>query len=120
MNDFSFLFKLEQQLHSNEVRSDLSKMASLLSPHFYEFGASGKVWTREQTLECLHSEVGTRKIESRDFKATPFSEDVVLVTYTSVHAHEGDSPQEFLRSSIWRISSGQWQIEFHQGTLKSV
>lgn len=120
MSDFSILFELEKQLHSSEVRSDPSRIATLLCPDFYEFGSSGKVWTREAILKSLPAEDGKTKIESRDYKATSFSEDVVLVTYISVRVTEGKDTQEFLRSSIWRNHSGNWKMAFHQGTLKSL
>lgn len=45
MIDFNFLFELEKQLHSFEVRSDRAKISALLSPDFFEFGSSGKAWT---------------------------------------------------------------------------
>lgn len=120
MGNFSILFELEKQLHSSEVRSDPSRIASLLSPDFYEFGSSGKVWTREAILKNLPAEDGKTKIESRDYKASSLSEDVILVTYISVRVTEGMDSQEFLRSSIWRNHSGNWKMEFYQGTLRSV
>lgn len=119
MSDFSILFELEKQLHSSEVRSDPSRIASLLSPDFYEFGSSGKVWTREAVLKSLPTEDGKTKIESRNYRANSFSENVVLITYISMRVTEGKDSQEFLRSSIWRNYSGNWKMEFHQGTLKS-
>lgn len=120
MGNFSILFELEKQLHSSEVRSDPSRIASLLSPDFYEFGSSGKVWTREAILKNLPAEDGKTKIESRDYKASSLSEDVILVTYISVRVTEGMDSQEFLRSSIWRNHSDNWKMEFYQGTLRSV
>jgi hypothetical protein len=120
MNDFSIIFELERQLHSSEVRTNPSKIDLLLAPDFYEFGSSGKVWTREETLKSLQAEDGETKIESRDYKAMPLAEDVVLITYVSTRLFEGKVSQEFLRSSIWRKYLGHWKMEFHQGTLKSV
>jgi hypothetical protein len=38
MEDYTFLFELERQLHTTEVRCNVSKLSSLLSPGFIEFG----------------------------------------------------------------------------------
>ncbi|MDB6124484.1 MAG: RNAse [Pedosphaera sp.] len=118
MPDFSFLFELEKQLHSFEVRSSASKLSSLLSPNFFEHGSSGKIWTRNDILERLPTEDGAIKIQSRDYKAIPLAADVVLITYISV-SQEGDVIcGECLRSSLWRKNPNGWQMEFHQGTRK--
>jgi hypothetical protein len=118
MTDFSFLFELEKQLHSFDVRSSASKISSLLSPNFFEYGSSGRIWTRNDIMEQLPTEDGETKIKSRDFKATPLAADVVLVTYISIR-QEGDAVcGEVLRSSIWRKNPDGWQMEFHQGTKK--
>lgn len=114
--DFAFLFDLEKELHSSEVRSNSSKIASLLSPNFFEFGSSGRVLTRAAILEILPSEDGKISHESYDYKAISLSEDVVLVTYISVCMIEGKASQKVLRSSIWRRYSDNWKMEFHQGT----
>ncbi len=120
MKDFSILFELEKQLHSSEVRSTPSKIDFLLAPNFFEIGSSGNVWNREATLKILPAENSKTKIESREYKATPLAEDVVLITYISTLLIEGKTSQEFLRSSIWRKTLGHWKMEFHQGTLKSL
>jgi hypothetical protein len=42
---------------------------------------------------------------------------VVLVTYNAVRQDESEEQLAYsLRSSIWRLSEGRWQMIFHQGT----
>jgi hypothetical protein len=117
MANFEFLFELEKNLHTFEVRSNAAKIASLLSPDFFEFGSSGTSWKREDILKRLPDENGNTKIESKNFKATPLTPEVVLVTYISIRI-QASIKTEFLRSSIWRKNSDGWQMEFHQGTAK--
>ena len=119
MTDFSFLFELEKKLHSFEVRSNAQKISNLLSPDFFEFGSSGTTWTREEILSRLPTEDGKTKIQSYDYKSTPLSDKVVLITYISKRIELNGEFSEFLRSSIWRKNGEHWQMEFHQGTLKS-
>lgn len=118
MEDYSFLFELERQLHSTEVRCNVPRITSLLSPGFIEFGSSGNVWTLKDILERLPSEDQKNEIESFDYIARKLSHDVILVTYVSKRISEKGTT-ESLRSSIWKHSPLGWQMEFHQGTPRS-
>jgi hypothetical protein len=118
MKEFDHLFELEKELHTSEVRSNAERISQLLSLSFFEFGSSGKVWTREDILSNLPSEDGLTKIESSHYKATPLTQDVVLITYISTRIRSGQQQASSLRSSIWRKNNDFWQMEFHQGTPK--
>lgn len=118
MKEFEHLFELEKQLHSFEVRSNPERISQLLSQNFFEFGSSGKIWTRETILKELSSEDGITKIESSNYRATPLTSDVVLITYISTMVNPDQKQASFLRSSIWNKSHGSWKMVFHQGTPK--
>lgn len=100
MKEFDHLFELERQLHTSEVRSNPERISQLLGENFFEFGSSGKIWTREAILENLPSEDGITKINSSNYQATPLTNDVVLVTYISTRVSPGQKQTSFLRSSI--------------------
>jgi hypothetical protein len=119
MNVSELLFSLEKSLHGFETRSDAKELSKLLSPTFFEFGSSGRTWTREAVLSRLPTEEGKTKIDSFDYKATELTTDIVLVTYVSKHLESNGNAAEFLRSSIWRKDGENWQMEFHQGTPKA-
>jgi hypothetical protein len=119
MTDFNFLFDLERQLHSFETRSNEQKIASLLGQNFFEFGSSGKIWSRKDILERLPTEDQNIQIESSDYRASQLSDEVVLITYVSKRVSTDVPVMEFLRSSLWRKNSSGWQMEFHQGTPKA-
>lgn len=116
MKQFDHLFELEKQLHSPEIRLNPAAVSRLLSENFFEFGSSGKMWTREAVLKDLASENETTKVESSHFKAILLAQDVVLITYVSTRVKLGQKLSSSLRSSIWRNNKGFWQMEFHQGT----
>ena len=113
MTDYAFLFELERELHTSATRSNEQRLSALLSPRFFEYGASGTIWSRQQILERLPTESPTT-ISSTQYQATELSPTVVLVTYLS---EREDS--KFLGSSIWRRNPPGWQLEFHQGTPTS-
>ncbi len=106
----AYLIAQEQRLHSREVRGDVSAVAALLSDDFLEFGASGRIWTREEIIEALASETECT-ITSVDFACRMLSPSLALITYI---AETGN--RRSLRSSIWRLEGESWRMLFHQGT----
>jgi hypothetical protein len=107
---------LEESLLDPTVRRDSEQVAALLTEDFEEFGSSGRLWTREQTLQLLATEdYSPPAIE--DFKCDWIEEGVALVTYRSVRIDEESGARSAaLRSSLWIEQSGKWRVRFHQGT----
>jgi hypothetical protein len=105
---------LEEQLLQPEVRISAEKVAALLADDFVEFGSSGQVFDKKQIMKLLQHESPTKRSLSK-FESTVLSDNIVLVTYRATRNSE--PPVHTLRSSIWRLSNGQWQMVFHQGTL---
>ena len=105
---------LEEQLLQPEVRASAERVAALLADDFVEFGSSGQVFDKQQIMKLLQQESPTKRSLSR-FESTALSDNIVLVTYRAIRNSE--PPVHTLRSSIWRLSNGQWQMVFHQGTL---
>jgi len=111
------LFDLETQLHRQDVRADEAALRRLIAEDFVEFGVSGTVWTRDAVVQALRGESFSQR-EVTVFRMTMLADDVALVTY---RGHRVATPQrpasDSLRSSIWRLRDGRWQMLFHQGTL---
>ena len=107
---------LEEKLLRPETRNSPSEVATLLHPDFFEFGQSGTVWSRQQIIDKLAQE---RPIEGSltDLSVRSLAADVTLVTYCAV-ARDPASGNEWhsLRSSVWKLTDGRWQMIFHQGT----
>jgi hypothetical protein len=109
MGDLAALL-LEGERRLAEADPTDSGLADLLADDFIEFGASGSTWTRGATIsEVLAG--GRRQVEIVDFTVEKLSRDVALATYRSV-----TTTQVALRSSVWVLRDGRWQIRFHQGT----
>ncbi len=114
--DCAHLQTCEEALLDPAIRRDGARVDALLAEDFLEFGSSGRVWSREATLELLASEDYTRPA-MEDFKCDWIADGVVLVTYRSVRtdAHTG-AKSIALRSSLWVNKSCDWRMRFHQGT----
>lgn len=113
------LERLELLLLNPAVRRNREQVSGLLAQDFVEFGSSGRVWTREETLELLATETyappAVEGLECRMIAA-----DAALVTYRAVRWDDATGVRKTtLRSSIWTRTSGNWQMRFHQGTRMS-
>ena len=106
------LLQLEQRLLSEVTRSDADEISRLIADDFFEFGASGSIWTKAEVVEQLPQQSFTQRTIS-EFAVKRLSEHAALVTY---HCHNNSSADS-LRSSIWHKQGEKWQMVFHQGTF---
>ena len=117
---------LEEALLTPALRRDPRRLATLLADDFREFGSSGRIWTKAETLEGLLTETPIQ-LQLKDFEAKPLAPEAVLVTYrvqretlAATPVPEGledvARPAPSLRSSLWVQREGRWQMLFHQGT----
>jgi hypothetical protein len=110
--DRDALRKLEESLWRAETRFDREYMEQLLAPDFVEFGRSGQVHSRADTLSAP---AGSITATLRDLAVQPIGSDVALVTYVS-EVGDGENATIGNRSSIWTSDHGHWRLRFHQGT----
>ena len=103
---------LERELHESSVRTS-GRVAELLADSFVEFGCSGRAYSKAEVISTLLAEPATT-ISATDFKLHQISPEVALLTYRACRHSVQDVYS--LRSSIWQLQAGQWQILFHQGT----
>ncbi len=110
------LKRLEEEMLLPHVRSSPKAMEKLLADDFVEFGSSGCVYNKQQTLEALGSEPEFQFTIS-DFRAISLAPDVALTTFRISHfTPHSEQTAISLRCSIWKKVEGRWQLIFHQGT----
>ena len=112
--DFEELRDLEEKLWKADKRFDKIWMDRILSSNFFEIGRSGRTYTREATIYCEPSEIPAN-LPLFNFTVRLIAQDVALVTYISSVNYKTEL-EEGLRSSLWCEKSGEWILEFHQGT----
>jgi hypothetical protein len=113
----ALLRQLEERLLQPGVLKSTQEVADLLADEFIEFGSSGRVFNKRQLIESLQREPAVRR-SLLEFHASVLAPGVVLVTYRVVRQNAADGqPTRSLRSSVWKLSDGRWQMVFHQGTL---
>jgi hypothetical protein len=115
-DDVEELRKLEEMLWRAETRYDNTLMDKLFAQDFFEFGRSGKRYTR---TELMLDPAPSTKIDAvlplKNFKARLLSHNVVQLNYVS-EVTNGEETQRANRSSIWSMTDSGWQLRFHQGT----
>ena len=89
-------------------------MDDILAPDFFEFGRSGRVYRREDTLEVPTQPINA-KLPLMDFKARLLDSNVAQVTYISAVTYQGVEELAH-RNSIWSRTEHGWRLRFHQGT----
>jgi hypothetical protein len=110
------LLRAEMQLLDPAFRHDRDKVGAWLAPDFFEFGKSGRVFTRDAILEFLAAENYTPPV-LEDFACRLIADNVVLVTYRTVGNNlKTGASESVLRASLWSRQSGKWNMRFHQGT----
>ena len=108
------LIELEWALWRAETRFDPEFMERTLAADFREFGRSGRVYERADTLAVSGDSI---EAELRDFQLAMLADDVALMTYVSEVRHGVLDLAN--RTSIWVRRDGRWQLRFHQGTPTS-
>lgn len=115
------LKRMEEQLLTPEVRQSMSRLGSLLADDFIEIGSSGISYTKLQVIETLQKETEELQFSIEDFESKVLAPGLALITYRLTAWHiNNKSSNSSLRSSIWRLQEGRWQLVFHQGTKSPV
>ncbi|WP_374929929.1 RNase H family protein [Kytococcus sedentarius] len=108
-SDAETVLALERSLLTDTTRTDPAEVAALLHSDWYEVGASGRVWTREEML----AEIGPlpEPVEVEVLSTSALDAHTLLLLWRAVTA-SGAS----VRTSLWVRESGRWRQRFHQGT----
>lgn len=112
--DRAALERLEEELWREETRFDRKRMTEIIAPDFLEFGRSGRIYRREDSLAAPRQPIDA-VLPLPDFEARLLHADVAQVTYNSAVTY-GGVVQRARRSSIWSRIPGGWILRFHQGT----
>lgn len=110
------LISLEEKLLNPSIRKSVEEVSQLLADDYREFGSTGKVYNKKDTIEALQNEPAGQ-ISAHDFKVNLLTSEVALLTYTAVKRDNANNETTSLRSSLWKKTGENWQIIFHQGTL---
>jgi hypothetical protein len=122
--DHDALERLEEELWREETRFDSKRMNDIIAPDFFEFGRSGRICRRADTLAAPKRPMRA-VFPLPDFGARLLDQDIAQVTYNSTVTYDRGvryggvrygGVRYARRSSIWWRSPTGWVLRFHQGT----
>jgi hypothetical protein len=110
------LEKREPIFHRPELGTTRAHFEAMTAEDFWEVGASGRVYTRQQVLDVLeqrhnNSDYKDDPWQTSDFVCRPLSENVFLLTYLLTQG-----TRKTRRATLWQRSLEGWKILYHQGT----
>ena len=108
------LTRLEENMWREETRFDMEFMEKHLAPDFFEFGRSGKTYTRAQSL-AVPRQPTIAELPLPNLSFRMLNPDTIQLTYFSAVTYEGVI-EHGRRSSIWSRTTNGWIMRFHQGT----
>jgi hypothetical protein len=109
------LAALEPIFHHPELGTSREAYEAMTEECFWETGASGRCYSREQVIETLLQRYATPHEErwvTSDFCCQEVAQGMYLLTYTL--AQEDRLTR---RATLWRRASSGWKIVYHQGTV---
>ena len=114
IDDRNELVLLEESMWREETRFDMLFMEKHLADDFFEFGRSGKTYTRAQLLAQSRHPISAL-LPLPNLRIRMLNTDTAQITYFS--AVTSDAVVEHgRRSSIWSRTEEGWIMQFHQGT----
>ena len=113
-HDRVMLQRLEEELWREVTRFDRKRMTEIIAPDFLEFGRSGRICRREDSLTVSQQPIDA-VFPLPDFEVRLLHSDIAQVTYNSAVRYDG-VVQRARRSSIWSRTPSGWILRFHQGT----
>ena len=105
----------EPIFHWPEHGKTRAEFEAMLADDFWETGASGRRYSRQQVLDVLQQRIESPNDDAwqaDDFHCQQLAPDNYLLTYT---LRQGARVTR--RATIWRRSGRGWVIVYHQGTL---
>ena len=108
------LIALEEMMWREESRFDMQFMQCALAPDFFEFGRSGRTYTRKQSLAMPREPINAR-FPLQNVAVRMLDHNIAQVAYDSAVTYDG-VVEHARRSSLWSRTADGWELRFHQGT----
>ncbi|QKS69890.1 DUF4440 domain-containing protein [Paenalkalicoccus suaedae] len=107
------LYSLETTLLKGEVRKSVEILNELIADDFVEYSSTGEIYDKENVLSRLPNEEDPQ-ITLSNFEIKYLSPTSALTTFKVFIKR---NMKYSLRSSVWKLNDGKWQMTFHQGTV---
>ena len=113
LNELSAREPIFHRVEFGTSRGDFERM---MAETFWEVGASGRRYSKNQVLDILEKRQLERHDdvwETEDLHLQRLEENTYLLTYTLTQ----DNARITRRATVWQKAQDGWKIVYHQGTL---
>lgn len=111
---FTSIKNTEKRLIFDRQNITIKELQDLLSDDFIEFGPSGRIYNKAQTIKVISPD-NLFKFSISKFYISTLGNNHFLITYKLLKSYNGKRIYS-LRSSVWKLEKDKLQIIFHQGT----
>jgi len=118
MTSAQLMLEKEKQHLALNVRSSAEQLNALLCDGFREFGASGKITDRAETVTSVTNSTEATDYKIDEYQIVHLGADHILATYR-LQEQRGELVRMTLRSTVWKLVEGKWRMLFHQGTKQA-
>jgi hypothetical protein len=105
--------------HPDKFGTTRQDILNLMCEEFWEVGASGNVYTKEEVIKTLLERYADSKYqdiwEAKDFEVIEIAPNNYLITYVLIQ----DKTRVTRRATIWRYVDNTFKVVYHQGTVVS-
>ncbi|MDE0723402.1 MAG: nuclear transport factor 2 family protein [Alphaproteobacteria bacterium] len=117
----ALIIDLEKALLDDEVRASQERLNTLIHDDFLEYSQSGGSYGKQAILDAFKGYMPDGSTyKTKNFNVRLLSHDLAQVTYETISIPKNDTiERKALRSSLWKKEEREWQMIFHQGTIKN-
>ena len=108
------IYQYEFDFFRYDFCKNKENLEARLADGFIEYGASGRILTREGAIEVLLVKTADDDIVLSDYQTVQLCETVVQARFM---AYRKNIDRKSRHSSIWVKRDGDWQVLFYQGTI---
>lgn len=112
--DRATLTTLEENMWRETTRFDPTFQSQRFAPDFFEFGRSGRVYSRDQSIRVASKPIHA-VLPLPNLAIRLIDHNTAQITYNSHVTYDGVT-EYARRSSIWSRTENGWVMRFHQGT----
>jgi len=115
------VIELEKELMRDETRQSQQRLKELLHEDFQEYSQSGYSYGKQYVLDAfMDYQPGEKSYEPKNFTARYLDQNLIQINFETYSIPRNETKlRAALRSSLWKKQGNQWQMIFHQGTLKA-
>jgi hypothetical protein len=109
------LMKKERFFHEPPTGTTRGELEAMTEDTFWEVGASGRLYSREDVLGILEARIAkpsTEIWETSDAGIRELGADFFLLSYTLMQGK-----RKTRRTTIWHRVAHSWKAVYHQGTI---